>query len=213
MTLNAIGYVRVSTDQQGESGAGLDAQRAKIHEEVERRGWSFLTMYVDVASGKSTKGRPDLEVALDILASGEADVLVVAKLDRLSRSMLDFAGIIAKSRAQDWSLVAIDLGVDTTTTNGKLIAHIVMALAEWERELIGDRTRDALKAVRARGTRLGRPPTVSSETTGMILALRGTGKGFGAIARTLNEQSIPTGQGGAKWHASTVRGIVQRSST
>ena len=206
----AIGYCRVSTTEQGDSGLGLEAQRAAIHAEVTRRGWSFQTMYADVASGKSTKGRDDLGRALAVLAGGEAAVLVVAKLDRLSRSMLDFASIIARSRIEGWSLVALDIGVDTSTTNGKLLANIIMSLAEWERELIGDRTKSALAALRKRGVTLGRPRTVDEETATLIRVLRNNGAGYYSIAQTLNRESVPTGQGGVKWYASTVRAVHTR---
>lgn len=208
--VRAVGYCRVSTAEQGDSDAGMQAQRSKIHDEVVHRGWEFQTMFADVASGKSTQGRNDLALALSLLDDGQADALVVAKLDRLSRSMLDFAGIIARSRKHDWSLVAIDLGVDTTTTNGKLIANIVIALAEWERELIGDRTRAALAAVRARGTRLGRPVTTSADAEATIRIMRQSGATFGQVARALNDSNIPTSQGGTKWHPSTVRSIEKR---
>ena len=81
----AIGYIRVSTDQQGERGYGLDAQTEKIREEATRRGWDLHHIYVDVASGRTTKRRPQYAQAVRVLSSGKADVLVVAKLDRLSR--------------------------------------------------------------------------------------------------------------------------------
>ena len=89
--MHVIGYVRVSTEEQGLSGAGLQAQRAAIIAECERRGWELIEIAEDVGSGKNLK-RPGIRAALDTLAAGDASALVVAKLDRLSRSMLDFAG-------------------------------------------------------------------------------------------------------------------------
>ena len=89
--MRVIGYVRVSTEEQGMSGAGLQAQRAAIIAECERRGWTLVEIAEDVGrSGKDLK-RPGIRAALDMLAAGDASALVVAKLDRLSRSMLDFA--------------------------------------------------------------------------------------------------------------------------
>ncbi len=206
----AVGYCRVSTDQQGDSGAGLAAQRAAILAEVERRGWTLREMHVDVASGKTTKRRPDLAAALKSLAAGEASVLIVAKLDRLSRSLVDFASLMAQSQREGWSIVALDIGVDTSTINGELVASIIMALAQWERRIIGQRTKDALAAVRADGTRLGRPGNVSSEAEAVILALHDAGRPLRAIARNLNAQGIPTAQGGREWYASTVRDVLRR---
>lgn len=204
--MRVIGYCRVSTAEQGDSGAGLEAQEATIRAEVERRGWDLVEIRSDVASGKSLRHRSQLAATLADLREHKADALIVAKLDRLSRSVLDFAGVMETAHTQGWSLVVIDLAVDTTTTNGKLIAHIMIALAQWERELIGDRTRTALRAVRARGTRLGRPSGVDATTVQMIRALRGSGLSWQKVADALAREGVPTAQGGV-WHAATVRKI------
>jgi DNA invertase Pin-like site-specific DNA recombinase len=108
---------------------------------------------------------------------------------------------------EGWSLVVLDLAVDMTTTNGRLISHIMIALAQWERELIGDRTRAGLASVRARGTKVGRRSGISDDTRRLIAALRSAGQSWQRIADALTEQGVPTGQGG-KWHASTVRRIA-----
>lgn len=207
--MRTIGYCRVSTEEQGDSRAGLEAQEAVIRSEVDRRGWDLLDIRSDVASGKSLRRRDELGRTLRDLREGNADALVVAKLDRLSRSVLDFAGIMETASDEGWSLAVIDLGVDTTTTNGKLIAHIMIALAQWERELIGDRTRAALTAVRARGTKLGRKSGVEEDTLRLIRVLRDSGKSWQAIADALAREGVPTGQGG-QWHAATVRRLHLR---
>lgn len=210
--MTAIGYSRVSTDEQGDSGAGLEAQRAAIMSEAQRRGWGEIHVYTDVASGKSTKRRPELAAAMAELEQGRASVLVVAKLDRLSRSLLDFAAITAQAHREGWSVVALDIGVDTSTVNGELVANIIMALAQWERRIIGQRTKDALAAVRGRGTKLGRPTVVAREAVAIIRAMRGAGASYRQIAATLNSEGVPTAQGGREWYASTVRAIEQRSA-
>ena len=202
--LRAVGYARVSTAEQGDSRAGLESQQALIRVEVERRGWNLVDIRSDVASGKSMRHRDELSRTLAELRDGKADALVVAKLDRLSRSVLDFASVMETATEQGWSLLVLDLAVDTTTTNGKLIAHIMIALAQWERELIGDRTRSALEAVRARGTTLGRRPGVSPATLRTISLLREAGLSWAKIAGHLEAEGTPTGQGGS-WHPATVR--------
>lgn len=207
--MHAIGYCRVSTDEQGESGLGLADQKATIQSEVARRGWDFQTMYADVASGKSLKGRADFGRALQVLADGEADVLVVAKLDRLSRSVSDFAAILAQSQREGWALDICDLGVDTTTPSGKMVAQIMMVLAEWEREMIGDRTRRALQAAQARGTHVGRKSNVEPDTLRLIRILRDAGKSWQGIADALDAEGIATAQGG-QWHGATVRKLYLR---
>lgn len=206
----AIGYCRVSTDQQGESGAGLASQRATITAEVQHRGWELVDVLQDVASGKSTKKRPALEKAARMLRDGEADVLVVAKLDRLSRSLADFANITAQSREEKWSIVAIDIGVDTSTINGELVASIIMALAQWERRVIGQRTKDALAVKAAGGVKLGRPTVIREEALGIIGRMRADGASYRRIALLLSESGIPTPQGRPSWSPSTVKLLWDR---
>lgn len=209
--MRAIGYCRVSTEEQGDSRAGLEAQESAIRAEVTHRGWTLVDVRSDVASGKSLRRRDHLGSALRDLRDGKADTLVVAKLDRLSRSVLDFAGVMETANQEGWSLVVLDLGVDTTTTNGELIANIMIALAQWERRIIGDRTRAALDAVRARGTSLGRKRNVSPETVRLIRVLRDSGQSYGSIADSLASEGIPTAQGG-RWHAATVKKIHETYS-
>jgi DNA invertase Pin-like site-specific DNA recombinase len=113
--MRVVGYIRVSTEEQGDSRAGLEAQRSAIEVETGRRCWDLVSIEQDIASGKTTVKRPGLAAALAAVQTGAADGLIVAKLDRLSRSLLDFAGILEQSRRQRWQFVALDLGVDTET--------------------------------------------------------------------------------------------------
>lgn len=201
-----MGYVRVSTDEQVDSGAGLAAQRASIVAECERRGWALLAVQEDAgASGKSMAGRAGLRTALEAVEGGQASALVVAKLDRLSRSLLDFASLTERSRRKGWALVALDLGVDTTTPSGEMMANVLAVFAQFERRLIGQRTKDALAQKRQQGVRLGRPRTLSTDTARRVRVLRRRGMTLDAIADRLNRQSVPTAAGGQRWHATTVR--------
>lgn len=206
-----IGYVRVSTDEQADSGAGLAAQRAAIASEAARRVWSLAAVHEDAgASGKSLVGRPGLQAALAAVERGEASALVVAKLDRLSRSLLDFADLMERSRRQGWAIVALDLGVDTTTPSGEMMANVLAVFAQFERRLIGQRTKDALAQKRAAGVRLGRPRSLSVSTDQLVVSLRRSGLTLPAIAERLTTLGVATGQGG-RWHATTVRRILLRS--
>lgn len=207
--MRAIGYCRVSTSEQGLSGVGLEWQEERIREEVAHRGWEMVDLRTDVASGKSLRKRDALGMTLRDLAAGHADALVVAKLDRLSRSVMDFAGIMETAKAEGWSVVVLDLAVDTTTTNGELIANIMISLAQWERRLIGDRTKAALATVKARGTHVGRKTNVDEDTLRLIRILRDGGKSYAGIARALADEGIPTSQGGT-WQAATVRKLYLR---
>lgn len=205
--MKVIGYMRVSTEEQGDSRAGLEAQESAIRAEVERRGWDLVDMRFDVASGKSMRKRDRLGETLRDLAAGNAETLVVAKLDRLSRSVLDFASIMELAAKEGWALAVLDLGVDTTTANGELVANIMISMAQWERRIIGDRTKAALKAVRARGTHVGRKANVSPETIRTIRTMRNAGLSWQRIADALAASNVPTSQGG-QWHAATVRRLV-----
>lgn len=209
--MRVIGYMRVSTEEQGDSRAGLEGQEAAIRAEVERRGWDLIDLRSDVASGKTMRKRDELGRTLRDLAAGDADALVVAKLDRLSRSVLDFAGIMETAAAEKWSLSVLDLGVDTTTPNGELVANIMISMAQWERRIIGDRTKTALAAVKARGTQVGRKSGVDPETVRLIRILRDSGKSWKGIAEALSREGVTTGQGG-QWHAATVRRLYLRDA-
>lgn len=205
-----VGYVRVSTDEQADSGAGLAAQRAAIAAEAERRGWTLLAVHEDAgASGKSLSGRPGLQTALAAVQDGDASAVVVAKLDRLSRSLLDFAALMERSRRQGWALVALDLGVDTTTPSGEMMANVLAVFAQFERRLIGQRTKEALAQKRAAGVRLGRPRALPASTDELIVTLRRSGLTLPAIATQLTQAGVATGQGG-RWHPTTVRRILLR---
>lgn len=209
----AIGYVRVSTSEQSESGLGLEAQRQAIRAEAVRQGWNLVAIHEDAGvSGKALSGRPGLQEALSAVRGVTDGVLVVAKLDRLSRSMLDFAQLMKVSQQQGWALVALDLGVDTSTPSGEMMANVTATFAQFERRLIGQRTKDALAVKRAEGVTLGRPTVTSRETVGTVQRLRGEGKSLRAIATHLNETGVPTSQGGQRWYASTVTALLKASS-
>lgn len=208
-TGRAVGYVRVSTADQVESGAGLAAQRAAISAEVQRRGWSLVAVHEDAgASGKSLRGRPALATAIASIEAGEADALIVSKLDRLSRSLLDFAGLMTRAKDGGWNLVALDLGIDLSTPAGEFMASVMASAAQWERRLIGQRTRDALAAKQAAGVRLGRPQSLPTDVVARIRDARAGGASLASIAATLTADGVPTAHGGAKWHPSTVRAVL-----
>jgi len=207
----AVGYVRVSTADQADSGAGLEAQRTAIMAEAERRGWELGPIFEDAASGRSLLGRPGLGSAISLLEAGTAQSLIVAKLDRLSRSLMDFASLMERSKRHGWGIIALDLGVDTTSPSGELIASVLAVFAQYERRLIGERTRDALAVKRAEGIRLGRPRAVPKVVSDQIVELRLQGKSLRRIADTLTEEQVPTVQGGRRWYPSTVKCVLEYS--
>jgi len=203
----AVGYARVSTAEQENSGLGLEAQRRLLREESQRRGWSLVGIHEDVAPGKTRNGRRGLRSALDVVHAGEADVLLAARIDRLSRSLRDLIELMDKSVQEDWAVVTLDLRVDTTTPHGKAIARMAGVFAELERDLIAERTTAALAVKRAQGAKLGRPISMPKNIRQSILRMNARGIGWTAIARRLNDQGVPTAQGGKRWYASTIRAM------
>jgi DNA invertase Pin-like site-specific DNA recombinase len=204
-----VAYLRVSTEEQATSGAGLAAQAAAIDAEVVRRGWVLYRTYTDAgASGKSMTGRAELLAAIEAVEAGEAGTLVVAKLDRLSRSLLDFAALMARAQANGWNLVALDLGIDLSTPAGEFLASVMASAAQWERRIIGQRTKDALAARRAAGVRLGRPGVLPRSVVDRIVKERAAGSTLAAIAENLDAEGVPTAHGGARWHRATVRAVL-----
>lgn len=204
-----MGYCRVSTAEQGDSGLGLAAQRGAIAMECERRGWVLFEVFEDVGiSGKSFKGRAGLEGALDSVELNGADTIVVSKLDRLSRSLIDFATLMERARSKGWNLVALDLGVDLTTPAGEFLASIMASAAQWERRLIGQRTKEALAVKKASGARLGGPVVLPEDVRHRIRRERRKGKTLRAIAEGLHRDGVATARGGV-WHPETVAGVLR----
>jgi DNA invertase Pin-like site-specific DNA recombinase len=206
------GYVRVSTSEQASSSAGLEAERQAIIAECERRGWHLLETIEDAGHSARDLRRPGIQEALQVLEAGKASSLVVAKLDRLSRSMLDFSKLMAKATQEHWALVALDVAVDTSAPSGEAMANMLATFAQFERRLISQRTKEALAVKKAQGVRLGRPPTMPEAVVRRIQRRRARGDSLRKIAADLNEDGVPTAQGGVQWYAATVRHVLLRTS-
>jgi DNA invertase Pin-like site-specific DNA recombinase len=213
--VKVVGYIRVSTTDQADNGNGLEAQRAAIEAACVRKGWELVTVLEDRGlSGKSRKDRKALEAALAMCEAGAAQALVTAKLDRLSRSIIDFSTLMEQARRGGWAIVVLDCDFDMTTPQGELMANMLACFAQFERRVIGQRTKDALSVKKAKGERAGgRPSTLPDRVVERIQRQHAEGVALNAIAKGLNADAIPTGQGGAKWYASTVSAVLRRTST
>lgn len=205
-----ICYSRVSTEEQADSRNGLEAQRSAIDAEAERRGWA-VEHYADEGVSGKVMGPQLLEV-LQLLASGQADGLVVSKLDRLSRSIINAATTIENARKQGWSLVILDMELDLTTAAGRMVAGQLILFAQYERELIGERTKAGLAAKKLRGERIGRPRLATAGVVRRIVLDRNAGLSFGRIARALEAEAILSPAGRPTWQPSTVRRIYQSAT-
>lgn len=201
-------YLRVSTDEQGDSGLGLEAQRRTLTDWFTRDlAGDRLRWIEEVASAKDVEHRPELCNVLGLLRPG--DTIAVSKMDRLTRSVVDFGQLLEAAKDGGWYIVGLDLGVDTSTPTGELIANIMVSVSQWERRIIGQRTKEALAERRAAGQTLGRPTEASEEAISAIRELAQIADGPGYIARKLHEADIAPPRGDV-WHRSTVARIMAR---
>jgi DNA invertase Pin-like site-specific DNA recombinase len=202
--LRAIGYTRVSTKDQSENGHSLDAQRTAIELAVAQRGWELLAVETDVATGKHTNGRGGLHRAIERIEAGEAEALVITKLDRLARSAADFANTLRRANERGWSLVILDLSLDTATPMGKFTAQVIAAVAELEREMIVRRTKEGIEAARAKGVKMGPPLRTPPAAIRRAAELRAEGYSLERTAETMNAEGLRTSTG-RLWTYGTVR--------
>ena len=205
--IRAIAYVRVSTNEQAVEGASLEAQQVALQAEAARRGWSVEVVRDSGFSAKSLN-RPGLQAALARLDVGDADALLALRLDRLSRSVVDFAGLLARARKRHWRLVLLSPDLDTEDAAGKFTAHVLAAAAEYERDLIGARTREGMAQRRAEGVHLGRAPALPIAVVERVVNERAAGLTLRAIAASLTADGIGTARGGAVWSPSSVQGVL-----
>jgi DNA invertase Pin-like site-specific DNA recombinase len=187
----------------------MEAQREAIAEEARKRGWQELRWASDPGFSGKDLNRPGLQAALQDLSDGRADVLVVSKMDRLSRSVHDFSGLVERARREGWSLRILDLGLDMTTPEGELMANVLATFAQFERRRISARIREALSVKRAQGVRLGRPRTIREPLRHRIKDMRAAGASYASIADSLNSEGVPTARGRGVWYPSAVRAIAQ----
>jgi DNA invertase Pin-like site-specific DNA recombinase len=210
----ALGYVRVSTAGQVTEGASLDAQRAALVAEADRRNWDVEIVADEGLSAKSIKNRAGLTDALDRLDRGQADALISTRLDRISRSVVDFAGLLDRAGRRGWGLVLLSPSLDLSDPAGRFTANVLASAAQYERELIGARTREGMAQRKAENIRNGKPITfgrsrnVPSDVVARIIEARHDGDSYATIASALNADGVPTAQGGKGWHASTVRVVA-----
>lgn len=212
----AIGYVRVSTDQQAAEGVSLQAQREKVNSYCALYGFDLVGIEADEGASASTLKRDGLQRALAALENGEADALVVVKLDRLTRSVRDLDALLTRYFADgDHALVSVAEQVDTTTATGRMILNVLMSVSQWEREVIGERTSAALQHKKAQGEYTGgkipfgkqlgadgihlednlEEQTILDE----IHRLREEGLSLRAVAQELNKRGISR-RNGNDWH-------------
>lgn len=219
----AIAYLRVSTDRQGRSGLGLQAQRDAITRFAEAEGYSITAEWADEETGKGSDAldtRPNLAAALKAAHKAKCPI-VVAKLDRLSRDVHFISGLMA----QRVPFIVTELGPRADP----FMLHVYAAMAEQERVMIGQRTRDALAAAKAKGTALGNRKNLAEARAKALASVRQGGAerlanvlpvirevqasgvtSYRGIAEALNARRLPTARGG-EWQPTTVRNLLLRA--
>jgi len=218
----AIGYIRVSTEMQVNEGVSLDAQSAKIRAYCELNDLELIEIVCDAGKSAKTTNRDGLQKCLAAIASGEAQAIVVYKLDRLSRKVLDTLNLISEIESHGASLHSISEKLDTSSALGKFFVNMTAALAQLERDQISERVTMAMSHKKNEGQHCGRAAygfemvdkelvKVESqfEAIAIIREMRASGAALRAIADRLNGEGIPTQRGG-KWQASTINQIIKR---
>lgn len=219
----AIGYIRVSTQGQADEGVSLETQAAKIRAWCIANDYELLAMFEDAGvSGSSMNNRDGLHSAMK--AAGKGMALVCYSISRLARSTADMLHIAGQLEQRGVDLVSLTERIDTTSAAGRMVFRMLAVLAEFERDLVSERTRAALAHKKARGEKYAPVPFGFEEIEGRlvevrkeakvvshIIHMRDSGASFKAIADYLNQSGI-TGKRGGKWHASTVHYLVKRQA-
>jgi DNA invertase Pin-like site-specific DNA recombinase len=196
-----IAYLRVSTDKQADRGVSLDAQRSKVAAYAELYDLEIVEVIVDAGVSAKTLDRPGLTRALGMLRKGEADALLVVKLDRLTRSVRDLGELVERHFAPGKAaLLSVGEQIDTRSAAGRLVLNVLASVSQWEREAIGERTAAAMQHKAACGeftggevpygwkVANGRLEPVPAEQTVIAEArrLRAAGVSLRAVARELD---------------------------
>jgi DNA invertase Pin-like site-specific DNA recombinase len=208
--LPVVGYARVSTTEQADSGLGLEAQSIVLAAKCNEKDWRLLEVVRDEGVSGSGLDRPGLIRAFSLIATGQARGLVVAKLDRLTRNLRDAVEVKDWLDQRSAYFVAADFGIDTSNgAVGRLMANVLVSFAEFERERISERTREAAAVRRSQGRRMAgnQAGVIDSmpEVAARIRREREAGSSWQKIADGLNRDGLPTARGGAEWRVSAVQ--------
>ena len=229
--LRAVGYVRVSTDKQAQEGVSLDAQQVRIQAYCVSQNIEIVDVIVDDGASAKSLDRPGLKRALSLLSSGQAQALVIVKLDRLTRSVKDL-GYLCDTYFREgmpYSLVSVSDTIDTRSASGKLMLNVLMSVAQWEREAVSERTQEAMDQLARQGVKMGAPPygwryaerktendrrelkedPSEQAIIKRIVQMRKDGVRVTHIARRLNQEGVPSR--GVLWRHLTVYKVLARA--
>ena len=196
-----IAYLRVAPRERVGDRPGLDAQRELLGSAAADRDWDLIETHEDVRSGRTLR-RPGLRSALTACRAGEAEGIVVARLDRLTYSLLDLAELVREAVEGGFTLISLSPDVDLSSDGGRAVGEVLAEAASWQ-------ARPLTTAGRALAGRPGRPSSTPAPVAARIRELRGEGMTLQAICDTLNAESIPTPRGGAEWRPTSLRSVLR----
>lgn len=222
--MRLVAYCRVSTEEQANEGVSLGAQRARLEAWATAMGHELVDVVEDAGVSAKSLKRPGLRRALKMLRARTADGVLVAKVDRLTRSIRDLVELVERYFGSGkFALVSVAEAIDTSSAAGRMILNLLGVFAQWEREAIAERTREALRHKKANGARLGAVPLgfrragdgfvvdqAEQDVLKRALELDAAGEKLSAIARTLKAEGHKTKRGG-EWHLTTVRKLLARA--
>ena len=230
LTKTAIGYVRVSTQEQATEGVSLDTQRDKLRSYCKSNGIRLVDIVSDEGISGSTLERPGLQAALRMIRRGRANTLIVAKLDRLSRSLRDVCALVGDYFTDErYHLLSCCGMVNTHSAAGRMLMMNLANFNEFERAMISERTRETLQHMKAQGIRLGPAPygyelsnqlddkgrrvlvprASEQEIIARLATAQASGIGFSDIARQLNAEGVHARRGG-EWTGRFASAVLQR---
>jgi DNA invertase Pin-like site-specific DNA recombinase len=222
--MKTVGYVRVSTDKQAERGISLEAQAEKIRAMALVQGAELSEIIVESGESAKSLNRPGMAKLLAMVEAGQVRAVIVAKLDRLTRSVKDLCELLERFEKRGVALVSVAESLDTGSAAGRLVLNIMAAVSQWEREAIGERTRDAMRHKRSQGERVGNiafgcrladdgqhleQDPVEQAALAEIRLLRNRGLTLRGIAAALNHRSYQTRRG-TPWRLESVARVLKQ---
>ena len=220
--MKVIGYARVSTDKQADRGVSLEAQTEKIRAMAVVHNAELVDIIVDGGESAKSLNRPGMERLLALVDSGGVQAVIVAKLDRLTRSVKDLCTLLERFERREVTLISVAESLDTGSAAGRLVLNIMTAVSQWEREAIGERTRDAMNHKRTNGERVGNiafgyrlasdrvhvePEPTEQATIVAVAELRANGMSLRRIAKDLNRRGMRTRKG-SEWRLESVARVA-----
>lgn len=221
--MNAIGYIRVSTSDQADSGLSLSYQEKKIRSYADALDITLVDVISDAGFSAKSLNRPGMIEILKMVKAKLIDAVVILKLDRLTRSVKDLGTLIEVIEKNGIALMSVLDSINTNTANGRFCLNIVASISQWEREAIGERTAAAMQVKKATGQLVGSVPygfdvatdgitlienPMEQANLNLIRELRESGLSYNKIAQKLNLRGVAAKKGG-KWAAQTLYNICK----